>query len=395
MSISSFTQNIQNEIILNILSSKVSIHAAMAWLSDTKIISALIKKSQEGVSIQIIVNDDTNNEANDHHFESLRRNGVEIILYSMVKGLMHHKFCILDNKTLIVGSYNWTYSAANYNHESILILRDEPKEIQNYIDVFGILKNEMRNEEHDFYPNLDGTTLHYKNRILFLEIEITVLETELAEQERMIYEFDVMFNQQIGYLILEKRRLSEHLNERIAFLTKKNEDIAKWEASKKQTKIYEEQLKIDTKISISEIDEKDVETLKKLYRECLMMAHPDRFFDQPEKYEEANILTGILADLYKNKDFEKMKQIWQELKDGTAFKSDWSSITDIEFFEKIIDNLLRKKDNIMQFINNNNGHQAFTYSLKYQSLQEYFNVIKQKLVADIDLIKQDIKKYTS
>ena len=49
----------------------------------------------------------------------------------------------------------------------------------------------------------------------------------------------------------------------------------------------------------------------------------------------------------------------------------------------------------MQFINNNNGHQAFTYSLKYQSLQEYFNVIKQKLVADIDLIKQDIKKYTS
>ena len=205
MSISSFTQNIQNEIILNILSSKVSIHAAMAWLSDTKIISALIKKSQEGVSIQIIVNDDTNNEANDHHFESLRRNGVEIILYSMVKGLMHHKFCILDNKTLIVGSYNWTYSAANYNHESILILRDEPKEIQNYIDVFGILKNEMRNEEHDFYPNLDGTTLHYKNRILFLEIEINVLETELVEQERLIYEFDVMFNQQIGYLILETR----------------------------------------------------------------------------------------------------------------------------------------------------------------------------------------------
>jgi hypothetical protein len=45
---------------------------------------------------------------------------------------MHNKFCIIDNKVLINGSYNWTYYAENKNHENILIIKDE----KHVIDAF-------------------------------------------------------------------------------------------------------------------------------------------------------------------------------------------------------------------------------------------------------------------
>jgi len=38
---------------------------------------------------------------------------------------MHHKFAIVDNKTLLTGSYNWTRSAADHNEENLIILQDK------------------------------------------------------------------------------------------------------------------------------------------------------------------------------------------------------------------------------------------------------------------------------
>lgn len=51
---------------------------------------------------------------------------------------MHNKFCIIDNKILINGSYNWTYFAENKNSGNILIIKEEPNTINEF-------KKEFRN----------------------------------------------------------------------------------------------------------------------------------------------------------------------------------------------------------------------------------------------------------
>ena len=38
-------------------------------------------------------------------------------------GLMHQKFVVVDQVTVVSGSYNWTHSADNFNHENLLLFR--------------------------------------------------------------------------------------------------------------------------------------------------------------------------------------------------------------------------------------------------------------------------------
>ena len=48
---------------------------------------------------------------------------------------MHNKFVIIDNRLLLTGSYNWTFSANNRNDENLLII-DDPEIIEIFQNQF-------------------------------------------------------------------------------------------------------------------------------------------------------------------------------------------------------------------------------------------------------------------
>ena len=35
---------------------------------------------------------------------------------------MHNKYCVIDDKIVITGSFNWSFQAANYNFENIVVI---------------------------------------------------------------------------------------------------------------------------------------------------------------------------------------------------------------------------------------------------------------------------------
>lgn len=51
---------------------------------------------------------------------------------------MHHKFVILDQQTVLIGSYNWTHESEDENHENLLVLRD-PQPVEAYSREFEAL----------------------------------------------------------------------------------------------------------------------------------------------------------------------------------------------------------------------------------------------------------------
>ncbi len=61
---------------------------------------------------------------------------------------MHHKFVILDGRTALAGSYNWTLESEEENYDNLIILRD-PQVAQDYAREFEALWAEAEAEKRD------------------------------------------------------------------------------------------------------------------------------------------------------------------------------------------------------------------------------------------------------
>ena len=67
-------------------------------------------------------------------YEALRRARLDVRLDN-IPGLMHHKVIIIDGKTVITGSYNFSANAERTNDENLIIIRD-PKLAQQFLAHF-------------------------------------------------------------------------------------------------------------------------------------------------------------------------------------------------------------------------------------------------------------------
>ena len=113
--------NIERDLLSNIIKTKNNIKIAVAWFTNPKLFASLITLFNEGKSVEIILSDDISNFINKNiNFQELIDKGIEIRISRFPK-LMHNKFCIIDERLLITGSYNWTKSAELNNHENIII----------------------------------------------------------------------------------------------------------------------------------------------------------------------------------------------------------------------------------------------------------------------------------
>ncbi len=50
---------------------------------------------------------------------------VKILPVTNTRGIMHHKFMIVNNLYLVTGSYNWSANAEFYNNENMMILTNK------------------------------------------------------------------------------------------------------------------------------------------------------------------------------------------------------------------------------------------------------------------------------
>lgn len=144
----SYFEDIEMHIIEEIMGAKKEIDLAVAWLTNVQLIKCLRYKRENGVAIKIIINDDKINKNVD--LDSLKDAGCEIIM-AHKRGIMHVKFCIIDDKIVISGSFNWTKNAEENNQEQITITKDDVDEVGSFKKRFNELteKFSSRNKEDD------------------------------------------------------------------------------------------------------------------------------------------------------------------------------------------------------------------------------------------------------
>ena len=121
------------------LGAKESLYLYFQYLQDTDLEEILVEKSQEGIDIKIVVDDDFY-EKYEEKIDFLQEQGIEIVKYH--SSVMHAKAILVDKKTLVIGSINFSSYSLDKNRETAVITSDKE-----------VIKSFYRIFLQDFYHN--------------------------------------------------------------------------------------------------------------------------------------------------------------------------------------------------------------------------------------------------
>jgi uncharacterized membrane protein (DUF106 family) len=126
------------QLLAHLQKADSEILVATAWFTDDVLFNALLTKVRSGVQVDLIIADNEENQKLD--FDSLSRAGATVLRVKNVGyGMMHQKFCVIDRRLVLHGSYNWSVNAKKNNHESIIITNHQ-ETVASLVKVFFDIK---------------------------------------------------------------------------------------------------------------------------------------------------------------------------------------------------------------------------------------------------------------
>ncbi len=155
MQTQAYFENIQQQIIQRVQGAQHSVLVAVAWLTDSAIFTELCNSAKKGLQVELLlVDDNINNDMAPFDHKRLEACGGKVyFIPSQNDGaIMHHKFCIIDDCTVITGSYNWSRKA-QLNDENIVVIKDTSLATQ-FKNEFIVIKSNL-NSLIDKVPELE------------------------------------------------------------------------------------------------------------------------------------------------------------------------------------------------------------------------------------------------
>lgn len=147
--IQAYFENIKDKLIEQIRLAKETITISVAWFTNKELFKELLDSmGKKAVKVFLLIEDDIINRGNKHglDFQYFIDKGGYLFLHNVTNTLMHNKFCIIDKKIVITGSYNWTYGA-EYNNKENIVISDDQELCQQFNDYFQTLKQNLRKEK--------------------------------------------------------------------------------------------------------------------------------------------------------------------------------------------------------------------------------------------------------
>ena len=171
--------DIRKKILEMIDSAKKEILIAMYYFTDEDILSKLQRKSENGCVVKIAYsNEDSELDILENFPYSNENFNIKKITFN--DGLMHHKMMLVDRKYLMLGSYNFTYSAHNYNYESVIFLDNKNNQYKDIITRFLIHFQNLFGED----LNIDTKIIIEQEPNIFPCIKVATNKIKIIKKER-------------------------------------------------------------------------------------------------------------------------------------------------------------------------------------------------------------------
>jgi hypothetical protein len=140
MTVESHFENHKSVIEAELNQAKEIVLIAVAWINFKEYFDVFKNVLENSAQLKIVCSDNWQNRSHQSFIDALVKLGAEIRLLKMPRQTnhMHHKFSIIDNKTILNGSFNWSPNATS-SFENIIVIKDFPNEVTKFIDEFDKL----------------------------------------------------------------------------------------------------------------------------------------------------------------------------------------------------------------------------------------------------------------
>jgi hypothetical protein len=449
-----FTQ-INKRIKQEIIQAEHTIYVAVAWFTDYILFNELEKKANSGCKVYVITSDDFINKQSKIDYDYYQSENFQIYLFGdSKKDLIHHKFCVIDEKTVISGSYNWTHKAKS-NSENIVITKDDKILSEQFINEFQkllkhfnttselidykteldkiikrleIIKNFILIEETDLIKSVSESLVRYSgtkvlqsinNHLRKRNYSAAIAEIQVFIQEHKNDKVILWVDEELTALKLELKNLEIQLN---AFNNEKIE--LEKEILDFQHRHYLELgtiissiLKLrkfrfkdnKTKFDEAEKDEKQYnqevnENKNKIHFELSIEERKELKFTfrkasilcHPDKVNdemkaEAEQTFIELRRAYDNNDLEKVKHILNSLEHNSFFKSKSESVTKNEKLKLAIQKIQIQIKNVLYEIYEVKDNETYKTISLITDWDEYFNDLKKDLIQELETLETEFE----
>lgn len=445
-------ENIATRLEQELRQAEQSIYIAVAWFTNSRLFNALLDKAKQGITVQLLISNDPINQQSPIDYNQLNiGNSVTYLIGDGKDDLMHNKFCIIDEYTVINGSYNWSKKAER-NHENIIITTGDSVLAQSFIKQFKkirnsyfdhqdhipdlpldkiikrleILKNYVILEDLDditretaklqvfsFQQDINQIThalqLHQfstaiglindfiKNHqaiVIYNDIDLVALKLEIRQLEHQLNAYD---NEKIELEKLLSEFNYRHTKELGSYISRllhlrklscENDPEAYAEAVQDEAE-YHEQIEIENAKTIFELDAQQRKDLKKAYRKASQICHPDRVSEDMKDVAEQLFIQ--LNEAYEKNDIQTVTKILAELEQG-IFRPRSETVSEKSQLQAIITQLKFKITRIEKEIFEIKESEAYETIIDIEDWDQYFANTKEQLIEEIDRLEQKLNE---
>ena len=115
-------------VIKPINEAKKSIRVAAYSFTSKPIADALVAAHDNGVDVEVVLD---KSQHKGHMMKYIKDHGIPTRI-NYKYSIMHNKFMVIDEKTLELGSFNYTAAAEKRNAENVLVIQGSTKIVQDY-----------------------------------------------------------------------------------------------------------------------------------------------------------------------------------------------------------------------------------------------------------------------
>ncbi|MFD2934981.1 J domain-containing protein [Spirosoma flavum] len=227
--------------------------------------------------------------------------------------------------------------------------------------------------------------------IRVLEPQIAQLEEEKAACQYQIDQYYRLFRLYLGDLLTQTIDLQMQLALNKAQKTGRRSDAEEaqnWRDHFEQTNQAVREAIAHQPTNLGETDEHE---LRRLYRQAVTVAHPDRHINDPDRTAQATAYMMRLNDAYKCRDLVAIRRLVQELDDGRLFAAQPETIYDLEELRQWHRRLTNRQTGLQTEIDQLKADDAYRLMTANTDLIAHFSTLRDSMLQQIDHLKHHLQ----